>query len=311
MAQLVNERVTCINTMSNTVLDPAGVIAKFGVPPERIVEYLALIGDSSDNIPGIPQVGPKTAVKRLTQYGSLDAIVAHAADITGRAGDNLRGLLEQLPLARQLATIHSDVALDVDLTDLRRGTPDTAALRELYQRLEFKTWLRQLQDDAATHNSAPAAGPAIPARPATKTANYETVLTEDALDAWLARLRAAEFFAFDTETTSLDYMQAKIVGVSFAVTPGEAAYVPLAHDYPGAPEQLLRDHFLAKLMPLLEDPARAKLGHNLKYDMSVLATHGIMLAGIRYDTLLESYVLNSTASRHDMDSLAKNTSTMK
>ena len=305
MAQLVNERVTCINTMSNTVLDRAGVIAKFGVPPERIVEYLALIGDSSDNIPGIPQVGPKTAVKWLTQYGSLDAIVAHAADITGRAGDNLRGHLEQLPLARQLATIHCDVALDVDLTDLRRVTPDTAALRELYQRLEFKTWLRQLQDDAATHNSAPAAGPAIPARPATKTANYETVLTEDALDAWLARLRAAEFFAFDTETTSLDYMQAKIVGVSFAVTPGEAAYVPLAHDYPGAPEQLLRDHVLAKLKPLLEDPARAKLGHNLKYDMSVLANHGITLAGIRYDTMLESYVYNSIASRHDMDTLAK------
>src|SRR3569623_49956 len=284
-----------------TLAERAGVIAKFGVPPERIVEYLAQIGDSADNIPGIPQVGPKTAVKWLTQYGSLDAIVAHAADITGRAGDNLRGHLEQLPLARQLATIHCDVALDVHLTDLRRVTPDTAALRELYQRLEFKTWLRQLQDDAATHDSAPA-GPAIPAA---RTANYETVLTEAALDAWLARLRGAEFFAFDTETTSLDYMQAEIVGVSFAVMPGEAAYVPLAHDYPGAPEQLLGDHVLAKLMPLLEDPARAKLGHNLKYDMSVLANHGIMLAGIRYDTMLESYVYNSIASRHDMDSLAK------
>src|SRR3569623_1326867 len=301
MAQLVNEHVTCINTWSKTVLDRAVVIANFGVPAERIVEYLALIGDSSDNIPGIPQDGPKTAVKWLTQYGSLDAIVAHAADITGRAGDNLRGHLEQLPLARQLATIHCDVSLDVNHTDLRRVTPDTAALRELYQRLEFKTWLRQLQDDAATHDSAPA-GPAIPAA---RTAIYETVLTEAALDAWLARLRCAEFFSFDTETTSLDYMQAEIVGVSFAVMPGEAAYVPLAHDYPGAPEQLPRDHVLAKLKPLLEDPARAKLGHNLKYDMSVLANHGIMLAGIRYDTMLESYVYNSIASRHDMDSLAK------
>lgn len=307
MAQLVNEHVTCINTMSNTLLDRDGVIAKFGVPPERIVEYLALIGDSSDNIPGIPQVGPKTAVKWLTQYGSLDAIVAHAADITGRAGDNLRAHLDQLPLARQLATIHCDVKLDAGPTDLRRSPADRAALRDLYQRLEFKTWLRQLQEgDAEQANGEPAdPAPAAPAVPAAKTANYDTVLTSEALDTWLARLRGAEFFAFDTETTSLDYMQAEIVGVSFAVTPGEAAYVPLAHDYPGAPEQLPRDEVLAKLKPLLEDPARAKLGHNLKYDMSVLANHGITLRGIRYDTMLESYLHNSTASRHDMDSLAK------
>ncbi len=304
MAQLVNEQVTCINTMSNTVLDREGVIAKFGVPPERIVEYLALIGDSSDNIPGIPQVGPKTAVKWLTQYGSLDAIVAHAGDIPGRAGDNLRAHLEQLPLARQLATIHCDVALDVGPSDLRRTAPDTAALSELYQQLEFKTWLRQLQEDqTAQDGDTPLS--AAPAIPTAKTADYDTVLTNEALDAWLVKLRAAEFFAFDTETTSLDYMQAEIVGVSFAVTPGEAAYIPLAHDYPGAPEQLPRDSTLAKLKPLLEDPARAKLGHNLKYDMSVLANHGISLKGIRYDTMLESYVHNSTASRHDMDSLAK------
>ncbi len=307
MAQLVNEQVTCINTMSNTLLDRDGVIAKFGVPPERIVEYLALIGDSSDNIPGIPQVGPKTAVKWLTQYGSLDTIVAHAADITGRAGDNLRAHLDQLPLARQLATIHCDVKLDAGPTDLRRSPADRAALRDLYQRLEFKTWLRQLQEgDAEQANGEPAdPAPAAPAVPAAKTANYDTVLTSEALDLWLARLSEAEFFAFDTETTSLDYMQAEIVGVSFAVTPGEAAYVPLAHDYPGAPEQLPRDEVLAKLKPLLEDPARAKLGHNLKYDMSVLANHGITLRGIRYDTMLESYLHNSTASRHDMDSLAK------
>lgn len=307
MAQLVNEHVTCINTMSNTVLDRAGVISKFGVTPERIVEYLALIGDSSDNIPGIPQVGPKTAVKWLTEYGSLDAIVAHAAEITGRAGDNLRAHLDQLPLARQLATIHCDVKLDAGPTDLRRSPADRAALRDLYQRLEFKTWLRQLQEgDAEQANGEPAdPAPAAPAVPAAKTANYDTVLTSEALDLWLARLRGAEFFAFDTETTSLDYMQAEIVGVSFAVTPGEAAYVPLAHDYPGAPEQLPRDEVLAKLKPLLEDPARAKLGHNLKYDMSVLANHGITLRGIRYDTMLESYLHNSTASRHDMDSLAK------
>ncbi len=299
MAQLVNQHITLINTMSNTVMDREGVITKFGIPPERIVDYLALIGDSSDNIPGIPQVGPKTAVKWLGQYGDLDAIVAHAGEFSGRAGDNLRAHLEQLPLARQLATIHCDVPLDLGPTDLQRQAPDSDALIELYQRLEFKTWLKQLQDSSAGDEA-----PAPKQPPAAKSAGYDTILTEAALDAWLQRLREADLFAFDTETTSLDYMQAEIVGVSFAIRPGAAAYLPLAHDYPGAPDQLPRDATLARLKPLLEDPARAKVGHNLKYDMSVLANHGITLRGIRYDTMLESYVHNSTASRHDMDSLA-------
>jgi len=304
MAQLVDGRATLINTMSNSVLDRDGVIAKFGVPPERIIDYLALIGDSSDNIPGIPQVGPKTAVKWLTMYGSLDEVIARASEISGRAGDNLRAHLAQLPLARQLATIHRDVRLDVDITDLRRRAPDKEALTELYRRLEFKTWLRQLQQEST--EPADASGPApAPSPPAAHAAGYETVVSDGALEKWLDRLRGAELFAFDTETTSLNYMQAEIVGVSFSITAGEAAYVPLAHDYSGAPAQLARDEVLARLKPLLEDPARAKLGHNLKYDMSVLANHGIALAGVRYDTMLESYVLNSTASRHDMDTLAK------
>lgn len=303
MAQLVNEHVTLVNTMSGTVLDRAGVIAKFGIPPECIVDYLALIGDSSDNIPGIPQVGPKTAAKWLAAYGDLDAIVAHAAEIGGRVGDNLRAHLGQLPLARQLATIHCDVGLGLGPTDLKRSAPDTAALREWFRRLEFKTWLRQLDEGATDDDERPQ--PPAAAVPAAQSADYETVLTEAALDRWLERLHAAEVFAFDTETTSLDYMQAEIVGVSFAVTPGTAAYVPLAHDYPGAPAQLARDYVLSRLRPLLEDERRAKLGHNLKYDMSVLANHGIALRGIRYDSMLESYVYNSTASRHDMDSLAR------
>jgi len=299
MAQLVNEHITLINTMSNTVLDRAGVIAKFGIAPEQIVDYLALVGDSSDNIPGVPQVGPKTAVKWLTAYGSLDKLVAHADEITGKAGEALRAHLQQLPLARRLATIHCGVTLDLAPQELHRRPPDIDALSDLYRRLEFKTWLKQLQEETGNHRPVAASDP--PGAPL----NYETLLTAEALDAWLARLQEAELFAFDTETTGLDYIQAQIVGVSFAITPGEAAYVPLAHDYPGAPLQLARDKVLAMLRPLLEDPTRAKLGHNLKYDMSVLANHGIRLVGIRHDTMLESYVLNSTASRHDMDTLSR------
>ena len=298
MAQLVDGHITLINTMSNTILDREGVIAKFGITPEQIVDYLALVGDTSDNIPGVPKVGPKTAVKWLSAYGSLDEVIAHADEIPGKVGENLRAHLEQLPLARRLATIHCNVALEVAPQDLSRQPPDIGALSDLYRRMEFKTWLRQLQEESATNDPAPPA-------PAAKTGHYETVLSGAALEQWLPRLRQAELIAFDTETTSLDYMQAQIVGVSFAVTPGEAAYVPLAHDYPDAPPQLARDEVLAKLRPLLEDPERPKLGHNLKYDMSVLANHGIRLDGIRHDTMLESYVLNSTASRHDMDSLSR------
>ncbi|HKJ10050.1 MAG TPA: DNA polymerase I, partial [Gammaproteobacteria bacterium] len=295
MAQLVDGHVTLVNTMSATVMDRAGVQAKFGVPPERIIDYLALVGDTSDNIPGVPKVGPKTAAKWLNEYGSMDALVAHAGDIKGKVGESLREHLDHLALSRELATIRCDVALEVGPADLRLQPPDTGALRELLTRLEFTTWLGQLDEGSedAGQRDAPAAD-----------VDYELVLSEAQLDGWLRELEAAEVFAFDTETTSLDYMQADIVGVSFAVQAGRAAYVPLAHRYPGAPEQLDRDSVLERLRPLLEDPRRAKLGHNLKYDMSVLARHGIDLQGVRYDTMLESYVLDSTASRHDMDSLA-------
>ena len=301
MAQLVDDRITLINTMSNTTLDIGGVVNKFGVPPDCIIDYLALVGDSSDNIPGVPKVGPKTAAKWLNQYGSLDALVAHATDIPGKVGESLRDNLEQLALSRQLATIRCDLELNQSIEDLRMRAPATEQLRVLYRRLEFNTWLRQLDEAAApASDEQPVAvcGTATPS-------DYEMVVTQAQLDAWIERLAQAELFAFDTETTSLDYMQARIVGVSFAVLGVPAAYAPLAHDYPGAPEQLDCDTVLALLKPLLEDPRQRKVGHNLKYDMNVLANHGIVLAGIAFDTMLESYVLDSTASRHDMDSLAR------
>jgi DNA polymerase-1 len=296
MAQLVNGRIILENTMHDTRLDREGVVAKFGVPPECIVDYLALVGDTSDNIPGVPKVGPKTAAKWLQQYGSLDAIVEHAAEIGGKVGENLRAALEQIPLSRQLATIHCDLDLPLAPDDLLCGESDKAALRELLVRLEFNSWLRQLD---ASDDAPPPPKPQAPA-----DVNYEPVLTPGALDRWLKKLESAEIFAFDTETTSLDYTRAEVVGVSFAVEPGEAAYVPMGHDYPGAPAQLSREYVLDRLRPLLEDPNRPKLGQNLKYDANVLANHGLALRGIRHDTMLESYVLDSTASRHDMDSLA-------
>ncbi len=300
MAQLVGERVTLINTMTNTSMDHAGVIEKFGIPPARIVDYLALVGDSSDNIPGVPKVGPKTAVKWLLEFGSVDEIVTRAAEIGGKVGENLRGNLEQLALSRLLATIKCDVELALRPDELKLHAPDISALRDLYTQLEFKSWLNQLRDsDAAIPDIE-----ADTSKSAAIATEYETVLTQERFDHWLDQLKKAELFAFDTETTSLDYMQAQIVGVSFAVEAGKAAYVPLAHDYMGAPAQLNREHVLNSLKPLLEDANKAKLGQNLKYDMSVLANHGITMAGIRFDTMLESYVLNSTASRHDMDTLA-------
>ncbi|MBI5040275.1 MAG: DNA polymerase I [Gammaproteobacteria bacterium] len=303
MAQLVDDKITLINTMSNTTLDIPGVVEKFGVPPERIIDYLALVGDTSDNIPGVPKVGPKTAAKWLNDFGSLDDVIARAGEIPGKVGESLRENLEQLALSRELATIRCDVLLDQGVEALAMRAPDTAALRALYKHLEFNTWLRQLDESAGSTTSADTNIAASAPKQASADA-YETVLTQAQLDRWLARLEKAELYAFDTETTSLDYMQARIVGVSFAIEPGEAAYVPLAHDYPGAPEQLDRDAVLAQLKPLLENPAPRKIGQHLKYDMNVLVNHGIALAGIAFDTMLESYVLDSTASRHDMDSLA-------
>ncbi len=294
LAQLVNDHVTLINTMNDTVLTPQSVKEKFGVPPDKIVDYLALIGDSVDNIPGVPKVGPKTAAKWLQKWGSLDGIIAHADEIKGKVGENLRNALDRLPLSRRLVTIKQDVELPVTPEQLVRKPSDVATLRKLYQQLEFKSWLEELLNEE--DGDGEEGGEDDP--------EYTIITSWEAFEAWHRRLAEADGFAFDTETTSLNYMQAEIVGVSFAVRPGEAAYVPLAHDYPGAPSQLPRDEVLARLKPLLEDAAKPKLGQHLKYDMNVLANHGITLRGVRYDTMLESYVLDSTATRHDMDSLA-------
>ncbi len=298
MAQLVNEHVTLVNTMTETVMDPQGVVEKFGIPPDQIIDYLTLIGDTVDNVPGVPKVGPKTAVKWLEKFGSLDAIMAHADEIKGKVGDNLRESLVQLPLSRELVTIKCDVEMLLKPLELEREAPDTGVLRELYSELEFKTWLAELL------GAEGAGGDREQEKRTAAEAEYETVLDWERFDHWLEKLEAAALFAFDTETTSLNYMDAQIVGVSFAVEAGSAAYVPVAHNYPGAPQQLPRAEVLAKLQPLLEDENAHKVGQNLKYDMSVLANHGITLRGIAHDTMLESYVLESTATRHDMDSLA-------
>ena len=321
MAQLVSPGIGLVNTMSNTRLDRDGVKLKFDVYPEQMIDYLALVGDSSDNIPGVSGVGPKTAAKWLKQYQTLDALIANAAAITGKVGENLRAELPTLELSRKLATIDTDVTLDLSPDDLQPKAADVARLREIYSRLELRMLLKSLEGGepaapsaqgaaatpAAGATSAPAGGAAaditMPTMPAPPR-QYEMVTTQARFDAWLGILREAPLFSFDTETDSLDYMQARIVGVSFAAEAGKAAYVPLAHDYPGAPDQLDRAQVLAALKPLLEDAAHRKLGHHLKYDMHVLANYGIQLEGHAYDSMLESYVLNSVATRHDMDSTA-------
>ena len=297
MAQLVSERVMLVNTMTDTMLDPAGVEAKFGVPPERIVDYLSLMGDSIDNIPGVPKCGPKTAAKWIEQFGDLDGVMRHSDEIKGKIGENLRASLEQLPLSRELTTIKRDVPLDLAVTDLAPADADRETLRAWYERIESRRLLATLDRGGAEADGKQA--------PGGSARSYQTVLTEGELEEWLERLRRAELWAFDTETDSLDYMRANIVGVSVAVDAHEAAYIPVAHDYPGAPAQLSRERVLDALKPLLEDPGRAKVGQNLKFDMSVCARVGIALRGIAHDTMLESYVLDSTATRHDMDSLAK------
>ncbi len=310
MAQLVDAQVTLINTMTDTRLDRDGVKAKFDVYPEQIIDYLALVGDSSDNIPGIDKVGPKTAAKWLNSYGTLEGLLAHMEEIGGKVGENLRAGLDTLALSRRLATIQTDVPLPLDEEALKPRAPDMPALRELYTRLEMRSFLKQLDATAAAEGSAtvePLAAEPVPDFAATRPVierRYETITEWAQLEQWLAALRDAELFAFDTETTSLDYMKAEIVGVSFCIEPGHAAYVPLAHDYAGAPPQLDRGKVLEALRPLLEETSHAKLGQHLKYDVHVLANHGITLRGQRYDTMLESYVLNSTATRHDMDSMA-------
>jgi len=299
MAQLVNEHVTLVNTMTDTVMDEPGVRDKFGVRPDQIIDFLALTGDSVDNIPGVPKCGPKTAAKWLGTYDSLDRLMDSADEVKGKIGESLRASLDQLPLSRTLTTIKTDVALDEGPGQLKPHAGDPAALRAHYERLESRRLLASL-DGGAGGDAGNVAGDTD-----SIDKHYETVLELGVLDVWLERLRVVELFAFDTETTSLDYMQAEVVGVSFAVEAGSAAYVPLAHNYPGAPDQLDRDEVLALLKPLLEDPERPKVGQNLKYDKSVLANHGITLSGIAFDTMLESYVLNAGGGRHDMDSLAE------
>ena len=299
MAQLVTDQITLENTMTNTRMDIQGVIDKFGVKPEQIIDYLALMGDSSDNIPGIPKVGPKTAAKWLQHYETLENLVSHADEITGKIGENLRAHIELLPLSKQLTTIKCDLNLPYTIDDLKRQPSDLSELKSLVSDLGFSSWLKLLNN--------PVEAVMVEEQPAVDDieCHYETILTDQHFKEWLTRLEQSDLFAFDTETTSLDYSLAQIVGISFAVTPGNAAYVPLAHDYPEVPEQLNRSEVLEQLRPLLENPLKAKVGQNLKYDSHVLANHGISLQGIAHDTMLESYIVNSTATKHNMDDLAK------
>lgn len=307
IAQLVDARVTLVNTMNSEILDEAGVTAKFGVPPERILDYLTLVGDTSDNVPGVDKVGPKTAVKWLTQFGTLDNLVVHADEIKGAVGNNLRNALDWLGTARELLTIKCDVALPLALADLQLKPQDTEKLVELYQQLDMRTALRELQQrlgevSKKSNGVAEQIGNTI-SQIAVNPASYQTILTETELDSWLTQLDSASLVSIDTETTSLNAMQAKLVGISFCIKAGHAAYLPLNHNYMGAPQQLAIDVVLEKLKPWLEDSSKSKLGQNLKYDKHIFANHGINLNGIAHDTLLQSYILESHRP-HNMDSLA-------
>jgi DNA polymerase I len=330
LAQLVTPAISLVNTMSNETLDEAGVLAKFGVRPDQIIDYLSLTGDAVDNVPGVDKVGPKTAVKWISQYGSLDEVIAHAGEIKGVVGENLRKALDWLPKGRWLLTVKCDVPLPFGLEELDPKPRDRSKLADLFGRFGFRSWLREVSDEAggeppggespnaATPNAAAARaagsyGAAAqvvaetnppPMPKAVTTRDYECVLTEAALVSWLAELESAPVTSFDTETNSLDPLTARLVGLSFSVTPGRAAYVPLAHEYAGAPAQIGVERALQLLRPWLENPAKKKLGQNLKYDQHVLANHGVSLAGVVHDTLLQSYVLESHL-RHDMDTLAE------
>lgn len=295
MAQLVNQHVTLINTMNNHMMDIQGVKEKFGVPPERIIDYLTLIGDSSDNIPGVMKCGPKTAVKWLTEYQSLDRLIQHADEIGGKIGDNLRAFLPQLPLSKKLITIKTDLELPLSLSQLQLKKPDTDKLMELTQAYEFKNWLKELLEKNHTENQSKKDAVA-------QTASYEIINTKEQLNQWISTLQQSHAFCLDTETTSLNVMVAEIVGISLAIEESTAAYIPLAHT--DGSQQLNRTHTLMALKPIFENPSIKKIGQNIKYDYCVLKNHDITLQGIGYDTMLESYVLNSSASRHDMDTLA-------
>lgn len=326
MAQLVNEHVTLINTMNNSFSTPETVLEKFGVRPDQIIDYLALIGDSADNIPGVPKCGPKTAAKWLGEYETLENLVANAEQIKGKIGESLRAFLPELPLSKQLATIKTDCELPFALDGLKRQKPDTEKLKELFAEYGFKAWLSLLEEGKIPF-SAEAAAAGKPAKAPTRSGSvaapvagleikplalevnpYETILSKSQLEAWISKLKSAEVFAFDTETDSLDAMQANLVGMSFALETADgkidACYLPLGHDYEGAPEQLDLQETLAQLKPILEAETPKKIGQNLKYDWHILMNYGIRVGGMAFDTMLESYVLNSTATRHNMDALA-------
>jgi DNA polymerase-1 len=295
MAQLVTDGVTLVNTMTGTLMDRDGVKEKFDVWPEQIIDFLALVGDSSDNIPGVPKVGAKTAAKWLNEYDSVDGILEHAGDIKGKVGESLREHIDQLRLSQTLATIRQDVELDDGPAALKRSEADVETLKTLYSRFELKRLLDQLDGGGEAAESAAS-------RP--EKGDYRAVLTQKDFDRWLKRIEASDLVALDTETTSINYMEAELVGISLAVEPGEGVYIPVGHTYPGAPDQLDRDAVLAAMKAYLENPEKKKVGHHLKYDAHIFARYGITLRGMAFDSMLESYVLNSVATRHDMDSVA-------
>lgn len=295
MAQLVNEHVTLVNTMSNQTLDPAGVKEKFGITPSQIIDYLTLVGDTTDNIPGVNKCGPKTAVKWLTQYQTLDNLIAEAHVIEGKIGDYLRASISQLPLSKKLATIKTDLELPLTLNDLTLQMADTEQLINLTRELEFKNWLKELLDQKELNNAI------IPTL-IQPSFHFEIITTSSQFNHWLEQLKTCSRFCIDTETTNLDALNAEIVGIAFAIDPEHPAYVPLAHD--DGSVQLDRSEILKALKPILENPHIGKIGQNLKYDYNVFKNYSITMQGIAFDTMLESYLLNSTANRHDMDSLA-------
>jgi DNA polymerase-1 len=306
MAQLVSEHVTLVNTMTETTMDRQGVVDKFGVTPEQIIDYLALMGDTADNIPGVPKVGPKTASKWLNEYGSLDEVMVKAEEFKGKIGENLRNSLDQLPLSKALTTIKCDVELDMSIAQLQATTPDNAALQKYFKEFEFKAWSDEMErGDSQVKQKTDSQAPQEKSPVIEYPRDYEVITTLEGLNSWVAELSSVDAFAFDTETTSINYMLAELVGFSFAAKAGRAAYLPVAHDYPGAPDQLTLEQALAALTPLLENSALGKIGQNIKYDMSVMARYGVSFAGPLYDTMLESYVLNSVATRHNMDALAE------
>lgn len=288
MAQLVNEHVTLINTMSGAIYDRAGIIEKFGIPPEKIVDYLALIGDKIDNIPGVPNVGPKTAVKWLEQYGSMEDVLRHAAEIKGKVGDNLRASLDILPLSKQLVTIFTDLELPQKIQNLAKKSPNKAVLLELYKHLEFKTWLSELLEEQVSEPHE----------------KYHIVTEEEQLDEWLLRLSKLNSYAFNVQATHIDPMQAELVGIAFAIGPTEAAYIPMAHDYEAAPKQLSCERVLSKIAPLLQDKNKLMIGENLKFVLNLLMRYGIAVKNELMDTMIESYIQNSAQTRHDTYTLA-------